>query len=150
MTTPETDPQALAEQVVHQMMAQDAFSQWLGIEVVTVSPGAATIRMTVRAEMLNGFKIGHGGIAYAFADSALAFASNGYGRVAVALENSMVYPAPIHEGDALVAVASEISRTHRIAVYDVAVTRADGTQVGVFRGTVYRTHTLHFPEEPTP
>ncbi len=149
MSIPETDPQALAEQVVQKMMAHDAFSQWLGIEVVSIAPGASTLRMTVRPEMLNGFRIGHGGIAYALADSAFAFASNSYGRIAVALDNTMTYPAPIHEGEELLAVAAEVSRSHRIAVYDVTVTRADGTKVGLFRGTVYRTEKVHFPGETT-
>ncbi|GIV60747.1 MAG: phenylacetic acid degradation protein PaaD [Rhodothermaceae bacterium] len=137
------DAQARAERIVAQMMARDAFSRWLGIEVLAVAPGRATLRMTVRDEMLNGFAVAHGGIAYALADSALAFASNTRGRVALALENSIFYPAPVHAGDVLTAEAEEISAANRVAAYDVTVTRADGTKVAVFRGTVYRTKQSH-------
>ncbi|WP_457653074.1 hotdog fold thioesterase [Rhodocaloribacter sp.] len=136
--------QELAERVVAQMMANDAFSRWLGIEVTAVAPGRAEIRMTVREEMLNGFRVAHGGIAYALADSALAFASNTRGRVALALENSIFYPAPVHAGDVLTAVAEEVAAANRVAAYNVTVTRADGTNVGVFRGSVYRTKKEHF------
>ncbi len=136
--------QELAERVVAQMMANDAFSRWLGIEVADVAPGRVEIRMTVREEMLNGFRVAHGGIAYALADSALAFASNTRGRVALALENSIFYPAPVHAGDVLTAVAEEVAAANRVAAYNVTVTRADGTNVGVFRGSVYRTKKEHF------
>jgi acyl-CoA thioesterase len=136
--------QELAERVVAQMMANDAFSRWLGIEVAAVAPGRVEIRMTVREEMLNGFRVAHGGIAYALADSALAFASNTRGRVALALENSIFYPAPVHAGDVLTAVAEEVAAANRVAAYNVTITRADGTNVGVFRGSVYRTKKEHF------
>jgi len=136
--------QELAERIVAQMMSNDAFSRWLGIEVAAVSLGRVEVRMTVREEMLNGFRVAHGGIAYALADSALAFASNTRGRVALALENSIFYPAPVHAGDVLTAVAEEVAAANRVAAYHVTVTRADGTNVGVFRGSVYRTKKTHF------
>ncbi len=78
--------QEKAEKVVKKMMAEDAFSRWLGIEVIELKPGSVKLQMEIRDEMNNGFHIAHGGIAYSMADSALAFASNSYGRVAVALE----------------------------------------------------------------
>lgn len=136
--------QTQAEQVVAHMMAHDAFSQWLGIAVEKVSPGRVVLTMTVRADMLNGFGIGHGGVTFALADSALAFASNTYGRVAVALENNILFPNPVAEGDVLRAEATELHATTRTAAYDVVVTRADGVKVGLFRGTVYRTKKPHF------
>ena len=68
-----------AEQIVSKMIENDAFSQWLGIEVINVSEGTCKLKMTIRDEMTNGFKIAHGGISYALADSALAFAANSYG-----------------------------------------------------------------------
>src|SRR5690606_38635288 len=73
------EPLELAEHIVARMMKHDAFSQWLGITVVAVAPGSCELRMAVREEMDNGFRITHGGIAYALADSALAFASNSHG-----------------------------------------------------------------------
>ena len=69
-----------SEKIVDKMYQNDAFSQWLGIEVVEVKDGYCKLNMTVRKEMLNGFQIAHGGIAYSLADSALAFASNSHGR----------------------------------------------------------------------
>lgn len=133
-----TDPQR-AEQIVQQMLRHDAFSQWLGVELLALAPGTATLRMTVRAEMVNGFGVGHGGIVYALADSAFAFASNTHGRHALALTNTIHYPAPVQAGDVLTAHAIERTLTHRTGTYDVTVTRADGTEVAHFRGTVYRT-----------
>ena len=141
------DAQRLAERVVGAMMARDAFSQWLGIEVVAVAPNAATCRMTVRPEMVNGFGVCHGGITFSLADSALAFASNTHGRVTMSIENSMRYPAPIVPGDVLTATAEEESATRRLAFFNVTVRKADGTPVGLFRGTVYRTSRAIFDDE---
>ena len=97
----------LASKVVDKMLEHDEFSRWLGVEVIDIKPGYSKIQMTVRKEMLNGFHICHGGITFSFADSALAFASNNYGRAAVALETSIAFPAPVHKGDFLTAVAEE-------------------------------------------
>jgi acyl-CoA thioesterase len=138
--------QETAERVVAMLMERDAFSQWLGVSVVRVSPGTATLAMTVRPEMVNGFGTGHGGIVFAFADSALAFASNGHGRMAVAIDNQISYPAAVRVGDVLTAEATEESRSERLAYYRVGVTRADGATVALFRGTVYRTRHLHLTE----
>jgi acyl-CoA thioesterase len=132
------DEQALAERVVSSMMAADAFSQWLGIEVVEVRPRAATVRMTVREDMQNGFGVCHGGIPFALADSALAFASNTHGNITVSIENSITYPKPILPGDVLTAAAEEESATSRLAFFRVTVRRGDEA-VALFRGTVYRT-----------
>ncbi len=141
--TPE-QRQALSERIVARMLERDAFSRWLGVEVLTVAPGRAAIRMTVRAEMLNGFGVAHGGIVYALADSVLAFAANAEGEVALALNNTMYYPEKVVEGDVLTAVGEPVAGSARVGLYDVTVTRADGTTVGVFRGSVYRTRKPHF------
>ncbi|MBM4185775.1 MAG: hydroxyphenylacetyl-CoA thioesterase PaaI [Gemmatimonadetes bacterium] len=132
-----------AGQIVAGMMRDDAFSQWLGVEILEVAPARATIRMTVRAEMCNGFAVCHGGVTFAFADSAFAFACNTQGNVAVSIENSMTYPAAARAGDVLTAVAREATRSNRILYYHVDVTKADGTVVGLFRGTAYRTEKPH-------
>ena len=145
--TGDAAPQTLAERVVAAMMARDAFSQWLGIEVTHVAPNAATVRMTVRPEMVNGFGVCHGGIAFSLADSALAFASNTHGRVTVSIENSIRYPAPIAPGDVLTATAVQESAGRRLAFFNVTVEKGDGTAVGLFRGTVYRTSRDHFEDE---
>jgi acyl-CoA thioesterase len=131
--------QQLAERVVEAMMTADAFSRWLGIRVLAVRPREATVAMTVRGEMVNGFGVSHGAIVYALADSALAFASNTHGQITVSIENSITYPHAVRVGDDLVARAEEESASNRLGYFRVTVTRKDGTVVGLFRGTVYKT-----------
>ncbi len=138
--------QDLAIKVVEKMMADDAFSQWLGIEVVNIKPGYAELQMKVRKEMVNGFNVTHGGIAFSLADSALAFASNSYGRVALALENNISYMKKVMPGDLLTAKTDELSLGNRIAVYNIAITNQDDEKVATFRGTVFRTKEQHFPD----
>src|SRR5213076_817511 len=118
--------QELAEKVVGGMMAKDEFSRWLGIEVVRVAPDASTTRMKVRPEMVNGFGVAHGGIAYSLADSALAFASNTHGKITVAIDNGITYPAALHVGDEITAVAEMESSTKRLAFFRVSVTNQKG------------------------
>jgi acyl-CoA thioesterase len=137
------DATGRARQIVDGMMRQDAFSQWLGVELLEIEPARAVIRMTVRPEMCNGFGVCHGGASFAFADTAFAFACNTQGNFAVSIENSMTYPAAVRAGDQLTAVAREASRSNRILYYHVDVTTADGTLVGLFRGTAYRTEKPH-------
>ncbi|HKG93740.1 MAG TPA: hydroxyphenylacetyl-CoA thioesterase PaaI [Gemmatimonadaceae bacterium] len=137
----------LAERVVEAMTRRDGFSAWLGVEVVEIRPRACTARLTVRREMLNGFGVCHGGIAFSLADSALAFASNTHGRVTVSIENSITYPAPVREGDVLTAVAEQESAANRLAFFRVPVTKQDGSIVALFRGTVYKTSREFFPGE---
>ena len=139
--------QARAERVVAQMLEHDEFSRWLGLEVTQVAPNAATVRMTVRPEMVNGFGVCHGGIAFSLADSALAFASNTHGRLTVSIENSIRYPAPSMPGDVLTATAVELSASRRLAYFDVTVRKENGDVVGLFKGTVYRTSRDHFADE---
>lgn len=139
--------QALAERVVAHMLEHDEFSRWLGLEVTHLAPNAATVRMTVRPEMVNGFGVCHGGIAFSLADSALAFASNTHGRLTVSIENSIRYPAPIMPGDVLTATAVELSASRRLAYFDVTVRKGNGDVVGLFKGTVYRTSRDHFEDE---
>jgi acyl-CoA thioesterase len=146
----EGEEQARAEGIVTQMLARDAFSRWLGIELVTIRPRACTLRMKVRGDMLNGVGVSHGGIVFSFADSALAFASNSDtdGHVTVAVDNTISYPAPVQVGDELIAVAEEESTGTRLAFYRVTVAKQDGTCVALFTGTVYRTQHKHHQEPP--
>ncbi len=138
-----TDAQRLADRVVAGMLAQDAFSRWLGLEVTSLAPGRCTCRMTVRQEMVNGFGVAHGGIVFALADSALAFASNTTGKVNVSIDNTISYPAPVHAGDVLTAAAEEDSRTNRLGFFRVRVTNQNQQAVALFRGTVYQTNRDH-------
>lgn len=140
----------LAERVVARMYDNDPFSIWLGIERQEVLPGRCVLRMTVRNEMLNGFAIAHGGISYSLADSALAFASNSHGIQAVSVETSISHTKAVQEGDTLVATAEEKSLSRSIGVYYVTITNQRGEQVALFKGTVFRTGKLWFPDEPLP
>ena len=137
--------QKLADDVLAKMLSADGFSAWLGVKVEGLKPGEVTCKMTIRREMLNGFGTAHGGVAYSLADSALAFASNSYGRISVALDTSMSYPTAVHEGDELTAVAKEIKRTDKVGFYEVEIKNQAQVVVGIFRGTVYRTQKTFFP-----
>ncbi len=132
------DKQELAEKVVDTMFTNDPFSQWLGIERIKVGPGICVLQMKIRKEMLNGFSIAHGGIAYCLADSALAFASNSHGRKSLSVETSISHTVSIHEGDTIIATAEEVNLTNKIGIYYITVTM-EGNTIALFRGTVYRT-----------
>jgi acyl-CoA thioesterase len=93
--------------------------------------------------MTNGFGVCHGGVTFAFADSAFAFASNTGGQVNVSIENSMTYPAAVHVGDVLLAEAEKEASSRRLGYYRVRVTRNDGAVVALFRGTVFQTDREH-------
>lgn len=125
------------------MLAHDVFSRWLGVEIIDVGPARVTLRMAVRQDMTNGFGVCHGGVTFAFADSALAFASNTGGRVTVSIENSMTYPAAVRVGDLLLAEAEQEASSQRLAYYRVRVTKGDGAVVALFRGTVFQTDREH-------
>ncbi|WP_440998418.1 hydroxyphenylacetyl-CoA thioesterase PaaI [Fodinibius sp. SL11] len=139
--------QKLAENVVDKMMADDAFSQWLGIEVIEIKPGYAKLEMKVRQEMTNGFNVCHGGVTFSLADSALAFASNSYGRVAVAMENNISFMKKVLPNDTLTAETEELSLGRRIGVYNISIKNQKNEQVALFRGTVFRTQEYHFKED---
>lgn len=129
----------IARDSVNMMLENDEFSRWLGVELLSLSPGYCKISMTIRKEMLNGFHTAHGGITYSFADSAFAFASNSYGRISVALDVNMKYPKAVYEGDHLIAEATEKSKSKKVAMYKIIVTNQNDDIVGLFNGTVYRT-----------
>ncbi|MCI4668045.1 MAG: hydroxyphenylacetyl-CoA thioesterase PaaI [Bacteroidia bacterium] len=138
-------PHSPEENIAH-MTEHDHFSRWMGIEILEVGKGSCSIRMKVKKDMLNGFGILHGGVSFAMADSALAFASNSHGRLSVALSNSITYPNPSKEGDELTAVAKEISLGFKTASYDINITNQEGKEVALFRGTVYRTSKPVIPD----
>ncbi len=128
-----------AHRAIDRMIRDDAFTRWLGASVVSLEPGKCTLEMKVRPEMLNGFGISHGGVIYALADSALAFASNSRGTISVSIDTSVSFPTPAKDGDTIRAVAHEVSRGEKIGHYNVSVTKTDGALVGIFKGTVYIT-----------
>ena len=136
----------LAATVFHKMMEKDYCSQWLGIEPILLEEGHCKIKMMVRKEMLNGHGILHGGIAFTFADSAFAFASNSYGRMAVSINGSMIYSKSAKEGEVLIAEAIALNVTYKTADFDVNVMNEAGDIYYYFRGTVYRSSKTFFNE----
>jgi len=137
------DRQAVAERVVAGMLASDAFSRLLGMEVVELAPRRAVVRMTVRDDMVNGFGVCHGGATFSRADSALAFAANSHGTLRMSVENSIGYPAPAHVGDVLTATCEPEHAGRRVSFYRVRVENQSGETVAIFRGTVYDTGKPH-------
>lgn len=125
--------------IIDSMMEKDAFSKWMGIEILDSKPGYVKLSMTVREEMCNGFGICHGGITFSLADSALAFASNSRGSISVALENNINYTKKVAVGDTLIAETEEIQNGRTIGVYKIRVMNQNDDLVADFRGTVYRT-----------
>ena len=136
----------LAKKVVDKMISGDAFSQWLGIEVLEITEGFCKLKMTVRDEMTNGFNIAHGGIAYSLADSCLAFAANADGIQAVSIETSISHAKKVASGDALIATSKEMNKSIKTALYYITITNQDNLEVAHFKGTVYRTGKEWFPE----
>jgi len=127
-----------AYKVYETMMEKDYCSQWMGVELEEVHEGYCKIKMTVKREMLNGYGILHGGIAYAFADSAFAFASNSYGRIAVSITGQMNFSKSAKEGEVLFAEAKALTVGFKNADFDVDVSNEAGEIYYRFRGTVYR------------
>jgi len=118
---------------ITRMWDEDRASRALGMHLVDVGPGRATVSMPVTGDMVNGHAIGHGGLTFALADSAFAFACNSHGPVTVAHSAEIRFLAPVRQGDELVALAAERSRDGRRGVYDVEV-RAGDTVVATFTG----------------
>lgn len=134
-----TGSNTTADEVVAHMMQHDLFSQWLGIEILDVREGYSRIRMTLRQEMLNGFGIIHGGIAFSFADSAFAFACNNRNNLSVALDTSINFTKPTQPGDVLTAEAKELHNGRSTGLYLIAVSNQRNEQVALFKGTCFRT-----------
>ena len=130
---------SLPQRVFDLMYARDGFSRWLGIELIAVGEGTATLRMAVRPEMLNGFAVAHGGITYSLADSAFAFACNSFGRLSVSIETSITHTQAVRAGDVLIAEARLITHSNKIGTYQATVTNQSGDIVAVFKGICYKT-----------
>ena len=130
----------LAKDVVSHMMENDLFSQWLGIEVLEIKEGYSKIKMTVRKEMINGFGIVHGGIAFSLADSTFAFACNNRNVLSVALDTSINFIKPVHVGDVLIAEAKELHNGKSTGLYHITITNQNEHIVALFKGTCFRTN----------
>ena len=130
--------QAIAERVRDGMFSTDAAAHALGMRVLSISPGHASVAMTVRADMLNGFGICQGGLITTLADMAFAYACNSYNELTVASGFDVDLLAPARTGDELLARAGVVSQAGRMGVYDVDVRNQAGERVAVFRGRSYR------------
>ncbi len=132
------DPQTLAEKVRDGMYERDMAARSLGMSFVSVGPGQATLTMTVREDMLNGFGICHGGFITTLADTAFAYACNSGNEQTVASGISVDFMAPGRPRDLLTAEAREVLANGRTGVYDITVTNQNGELIAVMRGKSYR------------
>jgi len=144
-SAPPGDSAGAARGAVQALYARDLAAQALGIEILDVAPGAVRVAMVVRPDMLNGHGTCHGGMLFALADTAFAFACNSYGEAMVAAGASIEFLAGAARGERLIATASETSRSARHGIYDVAVARTSGELVAHFRGRCAR---LRVPSSP--
>jgi acyl-CoA thioesterase len=128
------DALTIARNCAEAMWADDRASRALGMEILDIAPGRATLAMTIRETMTNGHGMCHGGYIFTLADSAFAFASNGYDQRAVAQHCSISFVRPAQLGERLTAECIERSRAGRGGIYDVSVKGGDGMLVAEFRG----------------
>jgi acyl-CoA thioesterase len=133
-----SDALRVAQTSVQSLFHTDRASQGLGLEIIDVAPGRVRIVMTVRPDMVNGHGMCHGGLIFAFADSAFAFACNSHGEPMVAAGASIEFLAPTPSGERVTATATEVTRSARGGIYDVCVTKASGETVAHFRGRCSR------------
>jgi len=128
------DAGQIARACAEAMWAEDSASKGLGMQLISVEPGRAVLAMTITGTMVNGHNIAHGGFIFTLADSAFAFACNTYNQRAVAQQCAITFIAPGKLGDHLIARGVERSRSGRSGIYDITVTRDDGTVIAEFRG----------------
>lgn len=126
--------------VVDKIIQHDLFSQWLGIDIILIKEGYSLIKMTVRAEMINGLGVVHGGITFSFADSCFAFACNNRNVLSLALDTAINFIKPVHVGDVLVAEAIEIHNGKSTGLYHISITNQQHVLVALFKGTCFRTN----------
>lgn len=126
------------EKIPYKMLSQDAYSQWLGIEILESEIGRCKVGMTVRKEMLNSIKKAHGGISYSLADTAFGFAANTHGKYAVSIETSINHIEALNEGDYIVAESVIETVKNKLGFNIIEVKRGDAL-VALFKGVVYRT-----------
>jgi len=132
------DAQQLAERATTALYERDRASQALGMRLTAVRPGWARVTMRVRADMVNGHQVCHGGLVFALADSAFAFACNSHNESTVAAAASIDFLSGAREGDELTAEASELWRTRRNGIYEISVCNQRGERIALFRGRSYR------------
>lgn len=132
------EAQALAEATAAAMWARDRAANALGMSILSTRPGYAKLAMPVRADMVNGHHICHGGMIFTLADTAFAYACNSYNKHTVASACHIDFLATARENDTLEAEAIEQSQSGRTGVYDVTVRTPGGKTIALFRGKSYR------------
>ena len=128
------DAGEIARACADAMWTEDSASKGLGMQLISVEPGRAVLAMTITDKMVNGHNIAHGGFIFTLADSAFAFACNTYNQRTVAQQCAVTFIAPGKLGDRLIARGVERQRAGRSGIYDITVTREDGTVIAEFRG----------------
>jgi acyl-CoA thioesterase len=128
------DANELAERVAHGMLAAEGTGPAWGIRIEEVRAGYARLSMTVRADMLNGHGIVHGGMVFALADTAFAYVCNGRNEKTVAAQASIVFLGSANEGDILIAEGEEAATAGRSGVTRVSVRTADDRAIAEFTG----------------
>lgn len=140
------DASSIARQVVDKMLEQDTYGKWLNPIIEKIAAGYCLMKMPVRPEFLNGVGTVHGGIVFGIADTAFAYASNSHNRIAVALDVTISYPNAGQVDDVFTIEAKEIYLGGRTAIYQVTVINQQQLLIGLFQGTVFRTHKKYFEE----
>jgi len=125
------------KEIVDKMMNNDAFSKWLGIEILELKKGYCKLQMKVLKNMTNGFNIAHGGISYSLADSALAFASNSHGKMALSIETSISHTQKVNLNDVLTAETEELNLNSKTGLYNIKILNQKLEAIAFFKGTVY-------------
>jgi len=126
------------EQIPYKMLSQDAYSQWLGIEILECEVGRCKVGMTIRKDMLNSMDKAHGGISYSLADTAFGFTANTHGNYAVSIETSINLIEALSEGDVIVA-ESVIEKVNNKLGFNIIEVKRGDELVALFKGVVYRT-----------
>ena len=125
--------------IPYKMLSQDAYSSWLGIEIISCEIGRVKVGMTIRKEMLNSMDKAHGGISYALADTAFGFSANTHGKYAVSIDTSINHIEALHLGDYITAEATLDVQKTKVGFNIVEVKKGDEL-VALFKGVVYRTN----------
>ena len=133
-----SDPNDLAAATARAMWERDRTAQALGMQIIAIRAGNASLSMPVREDMVNGHHICHGGMIFTLADTAFAYACNSYNQNTVASACQIDFIAPAQEGETLEAEATERSATGRTGVYDVTVRTSEGKIIALFRGKSHR------------
>jgi acyl-CoA thioesterase len=130
------------EEVLKIMLKKDRFTEWLGLQIIEIGKGYCKLQYRIIEDMMNGFNSIHGGILFAAADSAFAFACNSYGHLTVALDATVSFTKPAKTGELLQVEAVEVFLGNKIGIYDVRTTNEKDELVALFKGTAYRTSTV--------